>query len=188
MLKEYDTEKETRSDTFGREGCAVNFVYSMTKMHYKQGKWDPVGFKQFMRQENIMPGTIVRYVGNRLHVLFHLAGIFFFLRGKLLHYLKYICNNRTSLRTALKKDLENDTIVVQLRALGLLGKLISGPSMQRFYANKDHLTNLEIIPIVKSCIQTLTALGEQPLLKLRAEMGAKLDKGRQVWHQVLGQV
>ena len=23
VLKEYDTEKETRSDTFGREGCAV---------------------------------------------------------------------------------------------------------------------------------------------------------------------
>ena len=37
--------------------------------------------------------------------------------------------------------------------------------MQRFYANKDHLTNLEIIPIVKFCIQTMTALGEQPLQK-----------------------
>ena len=97
-------------------------------MPYKQGKGDPVVFKQFMRQENIMPGTIVRYVGNRLHVLFHLAGIFFFLRGKLLHYLKCICNNRTSLRTALKKDLENDTIVVQL---GLMGKLLSGPWMQQ---------------------------------------------------------
>ena len=79
----------------------------------------------------------------------------------------------------MKKDLENDTIVVQLRALGLLGKLLSGPWMQRFYANKDHLTNLEIIPIVKSCIQTLTALGEQLLLTLWAEMdamGGKLDK------------
>ena len=44
----------------------MNVVYSMTKMRYKQGKGDPVGFKQFMRQENIKPGTIVRYVGNRL--------------------------------------------------------------------------------------------------------------------------
>ena len=65
-----------------------------------------------MRQENIKPGTIVRYVGNRLHVLFQLAGIFFFLRGKPLHYLKYICNNRESLRIA--KDLKNDAIVMQL--------------------------------------------------------------------------
>ena len=81
---------------------------------------------------------------------------------------------------------------MQLRALGLLGKLLSGPLMQRFYAKKDHLANLEIIPIVKSCIQTLMALGnsqywhsrlrwmqwvvsnhgEQPLLTLRAEMDA----------------
>ena len=50
VLKECDSEKETRSDTFGREGCAVNVVYSMTKMRYKQGKGDPVGFKQFTRQ------------------------------------------------------------------------------------------------------------------------------------------
>ena len=129
-----------------------------------------------------MSGTLVRYVGNRLHVLFHLAGIFFFLRGKLLHYLKYICNNRTSLRTALKKDLENDAIVVQLRALDLLGKLLSGPWMQRFYANKEHLTNLEIIPIVKSCIQTLTAIRELRLLTLHAETdamgGRAVDKGQ----------
>ena len=34
VLKEYDTEKETRSDTF--------WLYSMIKMHYEQGKGDPV--------------------------------------------------------------------------------------------------------------------------------------------------
>ena len=47
----------------------------MTKMRYKQGKGDPAGFKMFMHQENIKPSVIVRYVGNRFHVLFHLAGI-----------------------------------------------------------------------------------------------------------------
>ena len=44
-------------------------------------------------------------------------------------------------------------------------------------------TNLEIIPkFVKSCIQTLTPLGEQPLLTLGAEMDAMgvkaVDKGQ----------
>ena len=42
VLKTYDSEKETKSDTFRREGCAVNFAYGMTKMRYKQGKGDPV--------------------------------------------------------------------------------------------------------------------------------------------------
>ena len=49
-------------------------------MRYKQDKGDPAGFKHFLRQENIMPGVIVRYVGNRFHVLFYLSGIFFQLK------------------------------------------------------------------------------------------------------------
>ena len=31
-------------------------------------------------------------VGNRMNVLFHLAGVFYFLRQKLLDYLKTYCN------------------------------------------------------------------------------------------------
>ena len=43
----------------------------MTKMRFKQGKGDPGGFKQFLRQENIKPEIIVRYVGNRFHVVWN---------------------------------------------------------------------------------------------------------------------
>ena len=58
VFKEYDTEKEAKSDTFRREGSAVHFVYAMTKIRYKQGKEDPVGFnQQFMRQENHKAGN-----------------------------------------------------------------------------------------------------------------------------------
>ena len=71
------TDHNIESSTFGRECCAVNFIYAMCKMRYKGGKGDPAGFKQFMRQENIKPGIIVQYVGNRFHVVFHLAGVFF---------------------------------------------------------------------------------------------------------------
>ena len=53
-------------------------------MRFKQGKGDPAGFKEFMRQENIRPDMIVCYVGNRFHVMFHLAAVFFHLKEKLL--------------------------------------------------------------------------------------------------------
>ena len=39
-------------------------MYAMTKMRLKQGKGDPGGFKQYLRQENIKPGINVRYLGN----------------------------------------------------------------------------------------------------------------------------
>ena len=62
-------------------------------MRFKQGKGDPSGFKQFLRQHNIKPSIIIRYVGNRFHVLFHLAGVLYYLREKLLIYLDKSCNN-----------------------------------------------------------------------------------------------
>ena len=59
----------------------------MNKMRFKQGKGDPSGLKQVLRQNNIKPSIIIRYVGNRFHVMFHLAGVLYYLREKLLIYL-----------------------------------------------------------------------------------------------------
>ena len=92
------------SDTFGRDCCAVNFIIAMNKMRFKQGKGDPSDFKQFLRQHNIKPSIIIRYVGNRFHVMFHLAGVLYYLREKLLIYLDKSCNNTTTLRTSLLKE------------------------------------------------------------------------------------
>ena len=104
-----------RSDCYGFGSCVVSFIYAMTKMRYKQGKGGPAGFKMFMRQENIKPSMIVRYVGNRFH---HLAGVLYLLRDKLIMYLENVCHNTTTLRTALIQDLKNRTIILELRAHG----------------------------------------------------------------------
>ena len=136
----------------------------MTKMRYKQGKGDPAGFKMFMRQENIKPSMIVRYVGNRFHVLFHLAGVLYLLRDKLMMYLENVCHN-TTLRTALIQDLKNRTIILELRALGLIGKLVTGPWMKHFYASQ-HMTNLDIVPAINMCMNNLNLLRANPSIAL----------------------
>ena len=104
ILKAYDRDNNITSDTFGRDCCAVNFIITMNKMRFKQGKGDPSGFKQFLRQNNIKPSIIIRYVGNRFHVMFHLAGVLYYLREKLFIYLDKSCNNNTTLRTSLVGD------------------------------------------------------------------------------------
>ena len=135
------------------------------KMRYKQGKGDPAGFKMFMRQENIKPSMIVRYVGNRFHVLFHLAGVLYLLRDKLMMYLENVCHNTTTLRTALIQDLKNRTIILELRALGLIGKLVTRPWMKHFYASQ-HMTNLDIVPAINMCMNNLNLLRANPSIAL----------------------
>ena len=127
ILKEYDNHNNITSDTFGRDCCVVNFIIAMNKIRFKQGKGEPSGFKQFLRQHNIKPSIIIRYVGNRFHVMFHLAGVLYYLREKVLIYLDKSCNNTTTLRTSLLKDLRNMNILLQLRALGIIGKMVTGP-------------------------------------------------------------
>ena len=153
------------------ETACRTFLFAMSKMRYKQGKGDPVGFKQFVRQENIKPSTIVRYVGNRRHVLFHLAGIFFFLRGKLIHYLKCICNNRTSLRTALKKDLKNDAIVAA-ESPWFAGKAAQWSMDATFLCQKRPSRQFGDYSNCQVLHSDIDGPWEQPLLTLRAEMDA----------------
>ena len=160
----YDTEHNIESSTFGRECCAVNVIYALYKMRYKHEKGDPAGFKQFMRQENIKPGIIVQYEGNRFHVVLHLAGDFYYLREMLLTYLDSACRNTTSLCSVLQKDLRNNKLLLQMLALTIhVGKSITGPWMQQLYANQK-ITNLDSIPYVKTCLQNLYLLRNCPQL------------------------
>ena len=61
--------------SFGKDCAAANLLHNLSKMRHKQGTGDPVGFKAFLRKKQIPLGEFPRYVGNRMHVVFHLAGL-----------------------------------------------------------------------------------------------------------------
>ncbi|XP_035824183.1 uncharacterized protein LOC101853268 [Aplysia californica] len=83
-----------------------------------------------------------RYVGNRLHILFHLSGVMFSKRPDLLLYLKKYCTSQ-QLRLSLLSDLQNEDISVQLQALGLFGKLLTGPWMKELYCGEEEMSHME---------------------------------------------
>ena len=72
-MKSLEATFDVKGNVSGREAAAVNLTYRLSKMRYKNGKGDSKGFKQFMKMQNIKSKMIVLYVGNRMHVLFHLA-------------------------------------------------------------------------------------------------------------------
>ena len=82
-------------------------------------------------------------------------------------YLKRSCRNNTAFKPALIKDLENNDILVELQALGLIGKLVTGPWMTILYSNK--LTNLETVPVLQTCIRNMKLLKDSPGTVLAAD-------------------
>ena len=55
-----------------------------------------------------------------------------------------MCFNNTTLRTSLIKDLQYNGILIQLRVLGLIGKVITEPWMKILYCNNEGKSNLEV--------------------------------------------
>ena len=99
-------------------------------------------------------------------------------KDKLIVHLETMCRNETTLRLALLNDLKNKHILLQLQALGLLGKVITGPWMQQFNDNSK-ITNLEVTPCIKTCLDNLKLLTRSPLLMLEISedaFGATLDR------------
>ena len=60
------------------------------------------------------------------------------------------------------KDLQSDAVVLELRMLGLVGKIITAPWMRMFYANEKNLTNLETTPAIQTSLQNLKYLKDNP--------------------------
>ena len=110
--------------------------------------------------------------------MFHPAGVIFYLRDKLIVYIETMCRNQTTLRLALLNDLKNKHILLQLQALGLIGKVITGPWMQQL-CDDSKITNLEVTPYIKTCLDNLKMLTRSPLLMLEISedaFGATLDR------------
>ena len=60
--------------------------------------------------------------------------------------------------------MKNEQILLQLQALGLMGKLVTGPWMQQLY--NQHFKNLDSILYIRTCLQNLKKLKDMPLLAL----------------------
>ncbi|XP_065655755.1 uncharacterized protein LOC136081745 [Hydra vulgaris] len=161
LLHQYDSKMGIKSEIYGTEGRAANLLYAVSKLRYKMKSGDPAGFETFLTSIGLRLGTIARYVGNRLHILFHLAGTVYWMRDNFIIYLKKYCKAK-QLRLALLADFQNPCIIMQLRILGLYGKLITGPWMTQFYKNMDNRSHMEMIPLMKLCLSWLELVRDDP--------------------------
>ncbi|GFS12659.1 hypothetical protein ElyMa_006703300 [Elysia marginata] len=100
-----------------------------------------------LRQHNLPAGTFLTYVGNRMHVLFHLAGVLLLHWDKVKKFLDMQCTAGGLPSSWLKKDMANEKIMAQVWALGVVGKIFTGPWMTKLYSSD--MSNLEMRPLVQ---------------------------------------
>ncbi|XP_065660553.1 uncharacterized protein LOC136084481 [Hydra vulgaris] len=117
----------SKGKLFGRDCFAANIVVQLNKLRYKDGKGDPKGFVTFLDEHGLPRGLIPRFRGNRLHILFHTCGILIHHYHKLQSFLfsgVVLCGG---LRNSLFQDFTSETGIREMCALGLIGKLVTGP-------------------------------------------------------------
>ena len=115
LAKELNCQLELRitSKCWGKEGTAANLILGVSKLRYKASSGDPEGFKSHLCKNGLPLSTVLRYVGNRLHVLMHLAGVILCHMDNFQSYLNTTCSAQ-QLRSAVLADLENKQIMDQV--------------------------------------------------------------------------
>nr|XP_047135654.1 uncharacterized protein LOC124812735 [Hydra vulgaris] len=164
-LKALETSK---GKLFGRDCIAANIVVQLNKLRYKDAKGDPKGFVTFLDQHELPRGLLLRYGGNRLHILFHTCGI-------LIHHyaiLKiFLCSGLAlcgGLQNSLFQDFTSEIGIRELCVLALIGKLLSGPWITKFYiAPGTGLDYISGIQVVKDVRNTLIESSKNPLSLLK---------------------
>ena len=169
----------SKGRVFGTDCFAGNIVLQMNKMHYKDGKGDPRGFKEFLDSEELSRGLIPRYRGNRLHVLFHICGKYHQHYQAFLKFLQTGTVACGGLREALAHDFQTEVARAEMHVLGLFGKLLTGPWMTTFYTSADlQVSHVEGIQVVKSVLTALKLQLHNPAAVLSSScnfLGGKLD-------------
>ena len=148
-LKKHDAADDRMDLNTGRDCCAANFLYGLSKMKTK-GNMDIDGFQTFLHKNGIRPSEIPRFVGNRWNLLFYMSGLVIKYQSKFFYYLFNWCKLKNSkARDNLKWGINNAHLLKQFRALGFISKVCTTPWMKLFYSNKDRLSNVAMVPHMK---------------------------------------
>ena len=175
VLKKYESNSEVIAKCFGQSSAAINLIYGVSKLKYDCKSGSPSSLKRYFQMHQIALSSIIRYVGNRFHVLFHMAGTVCHLLEHLKNYLKQRCPNKNNLTLAVLHDLSSTKLVKELIVLGFFGKYITGPWMALLYGG-DHISNLEAIPLLKTCFASVVQIFNYPNQLFNASLNAFGDE------------
>ena len=157
-------------------------------MRYKDGKGDPLGFKVFLADNRLPQSLVIRYRGNRLHVLFKLAAVYVMYYDQIKVYLETRCLNTTPFRASLLADFIHPVAYIEMKTLAVLGKILTAPWMKKFYTKQgEQVHHMDAFNSIKECVHRIEQLVLQEKITLHQVthnlFGEQLDKDKKdrIW-------
>jgi hypothetical protein len=129
-------------------------IFAVAKMFHKDGSGVPAEISAYLCTKGIRKNLIHYFVGERFHILFHNAGAVYYLRSFIIDFLQRVWGTPNSLLSAILSDLQVPVLLECLRALGLVGKVITGPWLKYTMAERPVW---ELSPFYTSVVQNLKA-------------------------------
>lgn len=153
----------------GDECLAWKIIMAMNSIRYS----DELGYinamKSFFKQEGFPVSLIPRFRGNRLHIIFHLGAIYFTYYEKFKTFLQGLSGTNETL-VKLKRLFQEETAIVELQVLGIMGKMLSGPWMSTFYTDLNTQKHpIDTMQTVKDVIANLKIQLQAPMDILLAQ-------------------
>lgn len=139
----------------GSECLASQIIVALNSLRFNDKFGHVVEMKEFIRQQGLLLNEIPRLLGNRLHIIFKLGGVYFSIFENL---KKFILDMATKNETdeKLKHLIKEEAAIVELQVLGIMGKTLSGPWMNMFYTDlAKEQSPINTMKIVKDVIENL---------------------------------
>ena len=108
----------------------MGVIKAVSKLFHKDGVGTPLELKAFLKEKNVSSKLIYPFKGNRFHILFKDAEGLFYLQPFIIDFLSNIWGTPNQLHKAILHDLQCRTYIIGCRALGIIGKYITGPWMR----------------------------------------------------------
>ena len=143
-----EDEPKTKHVFITNESGAVRLVRNACKAFHPRGS-DEAGVADYFQSYLHEQGKklqLMSYIGNRLNVQFYNGGAIYFHREDIKSFLKGWPNPNNLLK-AVSEDMENKVHLAELRALGIIDKLITGP-FWRIVNQADNILDLNT-PLLK---------------------------------------
>ena len=148
---------------FGTECMAVQLVLSINKFRFKDGRGDPKGFTTALLDAGLPKGLIPRYRGTRLHILFLTCGKLVEHEDFFQKFFKEGTVSCGGLQASILHDFLYPVAKVEIQILGLIGKILSGPWMRRFYTSTTtQISHVDGISVVKQVLARVKACCSSP--------------------------